>query len=115
MNKSDLVSRVSVQSGLSKRDATEAVEATIGAIQAAVAKGERVVLPGFGTFEARKRAARTARNPQTGAAIKVKATTVPAFKAGQGFKDAVGGKKAAAKAAPKKKTAAKAKAKTKKR
>lgn len=92
MNKSDLVSRVSAQAGLSKRDCDEAINATIDAITSAVAKGEKVTLPGFGTFEARKRAARTARNPQTGAAIKVAATTVPAFKAGQGFKQAVAGK-----------------------
>jgi DNA-binding protein HU-beta len=97
VNKADLVARVSAQTGLSRRDADEAVNATLDAITAAVAKGERVALPGFGTFEARKRAARTARNPQTGAAIKVAPTTVPAFKAGQGFKQAVAGRKGAKK------------------
>lgn len=110
MNKSDLISRVSADADLSKREATEAVDAVLGAIQGAVSKGDKVTLPGFGTFEARKRSARTARNPQTGETIKVKATTVPAFKAGQAFKDAVSGKsKSAAKAKPK------AKAKAKKR
>lgn len=114
MNKSDLVTRVSVDAGISKREAGEAVDSVLGAVQRAVAKGEKVTLPGFGTFEKRKRAARTARNPQTGTTIKVPATSVPAFKPGQGFKDTVGGKKkkAAPKAAAKKKTT---KAKAKKR
>jgi DNA-binding protein HU-beta len=114
LNKSDLVSRVSIDANLSKRDAEEAINATIAAITGAVAKGEKVGIPGFGTFERRKRAARTARNPQTGATIKVAATSVPAFKAGQGFKEAVSGKKAggakkatAKKAAPKKSAAKK--------
>ena len=93
MNKTDLIARVSADAGISKREANEAVDAVLGAIQGAVAKGQNVTLPGFGTFEARKRAARTARNPQTGEAIQVKATTVPAFKAGQGFKTAVAKKK----------------------
>ncbi len=90
MNKGDLISRVSVDTGLSKRDATDAVEAIFGAVQTAVARGEKVSIPGFGTFEARNRGARTGRNPQTGETIKVKATTVPAFKAAQAFKTAVG-------------------------
>lgn len=94
MNKSDLISRVSMDAGISKREATQAVDALLGAVQGAVAKGDKVTLPGFGTFEKRNRAARTARNPQTGAAIKVPATSVPAFKAGQAFKQAVAGKRA---------------------
>lgn len=110
MNKSELISRVSNEAGISKREATEAVDAVLGAITSSVAKGDKVTLPGFGTFERRKRAARTARNPQTGATIKVAATNAPAFKAGQAFKEAVSGKKkTAAKGKPK------AKAKAKKR
>jgi DNA-binding protein HU-beta len=89
VNKADLVARVAAQTGLSRRNADEAVNATLASITAAVSKGERVSLPGFGTFEARRRSARTARNPQTGAVVKVGATTVPAFRAGQGFKQAV--------------------------
>ena len=117
MNKSDLVSRVSIDANLSKRDAEEALNGIIAAITGAVAKGEKVGIPGFGTFERRKRAARTARNPQTGATIKVAATSVPAFKAGQGFKEAVSGKKKAAakKPAAKKKAAPKKAAAKKKR
>ncbi len=93
MNKGDLVSRVSVDTGLSKRDATEVVEAVFGAVQTAVSRGEKVSIPGFGTFEARNRGARTGRNPQTGEEIKIKATKVPAFKPGTGFKDFVSGGK----------------------
>ena len=113
MNKSDLISRVSVDANLSKRDAAAAVDSLLDAITGAVARGDRVSIPGFGTFERRNRAARTARNPQTGETIKVKASKVPAFKAGQGFKDSVSGKsKSASKPAAKK---AKPKAKSKKR
>ena len=108
MNKSDLVSRVSIDAGLSKREATGAVDAVLGAIRSSVAKGDKVSLPGFGTFERRKRAARTARNPQTGATIKVAATSVPAFRPGAEFKAAVSGK-GKAKAKPKAKAAAKMK------
>ncbi|HVL80829.1 MAG TPA: HU family DNA-binding protein [Actinomycetota bacterium] len=115
MNKSDLISRVSMDANLSRRDATSAVESLLNAIQGAVARGDRVSIPGFGTFERRNRAARTARNPQTGETIKVKASKVPAFKAGQGFKDTVSGtkKSAGGKAAPKKAAKPKAKAKAK--
>jgi DNA-binding protein HU-beta len=96
MNKQDLVAQISAQLELSKREAGDAVDAVFDSIARAVSKGEKVSIPGFGSFEKRKRAARTARNPQTGAAIKVPATSVPAFKAGKEFKESVAGKKKAA-------------------
>jgi DNA-binding protein HU-beta len=106
MNKQELVEQVSKALELSKREATEALDTVIESIKRAVAKGEKVSLPGFGSFEKRHRGARTARNPQTGAAIKVAATSVPAFKAGKEFKEQVAGKKkAAAKSGAKKKSA----------
>jgi DNA-binding protein HU-beta len=89
MNKSELVEAVASSTGESKATAEKAVNATLEAIVGAVAGGDKVQLTGFGTFEPRDRAARTARNPQTGAEIQVAATTVPAFKAGKSFKDAV--------------------------
>ena len=89
MNKSELVDAVIEKTGWSRREAEEALKAVLDTVTDAVASGERVTLPGFGTFEKRDRAARTARNPQTGEAIKVKKTSVPAFKAGSGFKSYV--------------------------
>jgi DNA-binding protein HU-beta len=97
MNKADLVAQVSIQLDVSKRVATEAVDAVFDAVQRAVAKGDKVSLPGFGTFEKRLRAPRTARNPQTGQTIKVPATSVPAFRAARDFKSAVAGKRRRAK------------------
>lgn len=93
MNKGDLIGHVADAVGLTKKDSQAAVDATLEHIVKAVSKGDSVALPGFGTFLGRERAARDGRNPQTGAAIKIKAATVPAFKAGQGFKDAVNGSK----------------------
>ena len=69
MNKEELVKEIAKSAKLSQKDAAEALEATMATIQTAVAKGQKVTLVGFGTFEPRKRAARTGRNPQTGAAI----------------------------------------------
>ena len=89
MNKSDLVAKVADKAGLSKKDAEAAVAATFDAIKGALKKGDKVQLIGFGTFEVRKRNARTGRNPQTGKEIKIKASKVPAFKAGAALKDAV--------------------------
>jgi DNA-binding protein HU-beta len=107
MNKVDLVSRVANVTGDTKSKVGEIVEATFGALQQALAKGDKVSIPGFGTFSARARKARTARNPRTGAAVKVPATKVPAFKAAQGLKEIVSGKaKPARKASAKKKPAA---------
>ena len=89
MNKRELVEVIAKDAGLSKKDAENALKSFIDNVEKSVKKGESVQIIGFGTFEARKRAARTARNPQTGETIKIKATRVPAFKPGKAFKDAV--------------------------
>ena len=78
---------------MTKKDSEKAVGAFIETVKATVAKKQKVQLIGFGTFEPRVRAARTGKNPRTGAAIKIAKATVPAFKAGKGFKDAVNKKK----------------------
>jgi DNA-binding protein HU-beta len=93
MNKGDLVAEVSEVADVSRRVANEAVDAILDAITRAVARGDKVVLSGFGSFEKRLRAPRTARNPQTGEAIKVPATSVAVFRPGQDFKESVAGKK----------------------
>ena len=80
MNKDELVKEIAKKAILS---------ATLEVIEKTVAKGKKVTLVGFGTFEARKRAARTGRNPQTGAELKIAAKTVPAFSAGKKFKELV--------------------------
>ena len=92
MNKSGLIDIVTVKLG-DRRAASEAVEAVVDAITRSVAKGEKVGITGFGVFEKVERAPRTARNPTTGAAVKLKRTTVPRFRPGQGFKDIVSGAK----------------------
>ena len=89
MNKAELIESAAEASGLSKGEAGKAVEAALEAIVKAVARGEKVAISGFGNFERRERAARTGRNPQTGAEIKVAASKAPAFKPGKAFKDAV--------------------------
>ena len=89
MNKADFVSAVADAAGCSKADAAKTVEAGIEVIKKALKKGDTVAIVGFGTFAVRKRSARTGRNPQTGATIKIKASKVPAFKAGKALKDAV--------------------------
>ena len=89
MNKNDLISAVADSSGLSRSDATKAVEGVFDAISAALAKGDEVRLVGFGTFATAKRKASTGRNPRTGEAMTIKASTQPKFKAGKGLKDAV--------------------------
>ena len=89
MNKADLIDAVAAAADLSKVAATRAVDAMLSGIVDALKKGEQVALVGFGTFEVRERAARTGRNPQTGAAIDIKAAKAPAFKAGKALKDAV--------------------------
>jgi DNA-binding protein HU-beta len=99
VNKSELIEAVAGRLGEGRSAATKAVDAVFDEIQRAVSKGERVALTGFGVFEKRDRAARIARNPATGATVKVKKTSVPAFRAGQGFKDVVSGAKKMAKVA----------------
>lgn len=92
MNKSDLIDRVAEATGEAKTRISEIVDITIDTVQGALVKGEKVTIPGFGTFQARARKARTGRNPRTGASVKIPATTIPAFKAGQTLKDLVSGK-----------------------
>ena len=89
MTKKDLINAVSETSDVSKKDAAAVIGAVFAAITDSVANGDSVQLVGFGTFEARKRDARTGCNPHTGEAINISAATVPAFKAGKAFKDAV--------------------------
>ncbi|CAN5674982.1 MAG: HU family DNA-binding protein [Actinomycetota bacterium] len=93
MNKGDLVDVVAKNTGESKRLVGDVLDELVTQVQKTVKKGEKVTLPGFGTFERRARSARTARNPQTGEPIKIKATKVPAFKPGASFKTYVSGKK----------------------
>jgi len=88
-NKQDIVAAVAKAADLTKKDAEKAVNAFTDAVKAELKKGGKVQLIGFGTFETRKRAAREGRNPQTGKALKIPATTVPAFKAGKALKDVV--------------------------
>ena len=89
MTKMDLIETVAGKVGLTKADAGRAVDALLDAVSAALAKGEKVTVTGFGTFEVRQRAARMGRNPQTGAPLHIAASKSPAFKAGKGLKDAV--------------------------
>ena len=88
MNKTDLVNAV-VATGLKKKEAEAAVAAVFGAIEGALAKGDKVQLIGFGTFEVRERAAKEGRNPRTGETIKIEASKVPAFKSGAALKNSV--------------------------
>ena len=89
MKKSELVAVMAEKAGLKKVDAEKALNAFVDAVTEALAKGDKISLVGFGSFETKKRAARTGKNPQTGAEIKIAASTVPAFNAGRGLKDAV--------------------------
>ena len=89
MNREELITEISQNAKVTKKVASEVLTATIDAIQTTVKKGDKVTLVGFGTFESRKRAARTGRNPQTGKEIKIAAKTVPAFSAGKKFKELV--------------------------
>ena len=91
MKKQDLINKVAEEVGVSKKEAATVVNCALESIVAAVAAGEKVQFVGFGTFESKTRAARAGLNPQTGEAIQIAATTVPVFKAGKEFKDAVKG------------------------
>jgi DNA-binding protein HU-beta len=89
MNKGDLIESVANQSGLTKADAGRAVDAVLDAITGSLMQGNKVTLPGFGTFSTSKRAARSGRNPSTGETIKIKAKTIAKFKPGSKLTDAV--------------------------
>ena len=111
VNKAELIDRLALRLDITKKAAGEAVEAIVDEITKSVAKGDKVGISGFGVFEKADRAARVGRNPQTGATVKIKATSVPKFRAGAEFKLTVAGKR---KAAPAKKAAPAAKATAKK-
>lgn len=89
MNKQELIENIAVSADITKAAAGRALDSVIESIANSLKNGDSVVLVGFGTFSVRKRAARTGRNPQTGAEIQIKAANVPAFKAGKALKDAV--------------------------
>ena len=105
MNRKELVDAIQKHTMVSRTDVDKVLGSLIQHTQVAVKKGDRVSLVGFGTFERQDRKARTARNPRSGAPVKVKATKVPRFRAGQGFKDVVAGKATAPKLTPVKSTA----------
>ncbi|HEY7102011.1 MAG TPA: HU family DNA-binding protein [Mycobacteriales bacterium] len=100
MNKAQLVEALSTRLGEDKKRTAATVEAFLDTVYRTVQKGEKVALTGFGVFEKRDRAARTARNPATGEKVRVKKTSVPAFRAGQEFKNVVNGSKKLPKIAP---------------
>ncbi|HHQ4716264.1 TPA: nucleoid-associated protein HU-beta [Aeromonas veronii] len=89
MNKSQLIDKIADGADISKAAAGRALDAFIDAVGEALKEGDQVALVGFGTFAVRERAARSGRNPQTGATIGIAAGKVPAFKAGKALKDAV--------------------------
>lgn len=89
MNKTELIAAVAAKAGLSKKDAEKALNATLDTITAALVKGDKVQLVGFGSFETKTREARTGRNPRTGENIEIAASRLPAFKAGKALKDKV--------------------------
>ena len=89
MNKAELIAVVAEKAGLSKKDTEKATNALIDAITDALQNGDKVQLVGFGGFEVKKRAARMGRNPKTKEQINIPASSVPVFKAGKAFKDAI--------------------------
>lgn len=93
MNKAELIKAVEERLGSGAKSAKDAVDQVVDIIMREVAKGEKVAISGFGVFEKRRRGPRTARNPKTGAAVKVKARSVPSFRAGTPFKEVVSGAK----------------------
>jgi DNA-binding protein HU-beta len=117
VNKAELIDALSARLSADKRAAAQALDAVLTEIQNIVTKGEKVAITGFGVFEKKVRAARTARNPRTGEAVKVKKTSVPAFRPGAGFRELVASGKvpkvaAAKKTVSKSAAASKAAAKT---
>lgn len=91
MNKTELVAAVAEKTGMTKAAAAEAVNALLDTVTNTLAAGKDIAMPGFGTFTVRERAARTGRNPQTGAEMQIAASKAPAFKPGKTLKDAVNG------------------------
>lgn len=89
MNKTELIDHIARQADISKAAAGRALDAVVSGIRTSLKKGASVTLVGFGTFAVSKRAARTGRNPRTGAAIKIKAARVPKFRPGKGLKDSL--------------------------
>ncbi|MBN1172934.1 MAG: HU family DNA-binding protein, partial [Micromonosporaceae bacterium] len=107
MNKAELIEALAARLG-DKKQAAAALDAVLAEIQVAVTRGDKVAITGFGVFEKRVRAARTARNPRTGEPVKVKKTSIPAFRAGMGFREMVAIGKAPKSAAARKTVAKKA-------
>jgi len=89
VNKSELIDAIADSADISKAAAGRALDAAVEAVKKALKKGDMVTLVGFGSIYVGKRAARTGRNPRTGASIKIKAAKVPKFRAGKGLKDAI--------------------------
>ena len=89
MNKSELIAALAGKAELSKKDAEKVLGTFVDTVSESLAKGEKIQLIGFGTFEVKKRPARTARNPRTGAEIKIAASKAPAFKSGKALKEKV--------------------------
>ena len=87
MNKSELIEAIASKAGLSKADATKALEATISAVTNSLQQGQSVTIVGFGTFMVRESKARMGRNPRTGESIQINASKRPSFKAGKALKD----------------------------
>jgi DNA-binding protein HU-beta len=89
MNKADLIAQVAEKSDMTKKDSEKVVSAVFDTIEEALARGDKIQLVGFGTFEVRERAARKGRNPQTGEEIEIAAARVPVFKAGKSLREIV--------------------------
>lgn len=89
LTKTELIAKLAEKTDLNKKNAGAALDAAVDVIAEALIAGDKVIIPGFGTFEVRERAARKGRNPQTGEAMEIEAAKVPAFKAGKTLKDAV--------------------------
>ena len=89
MNKTELIAAIAEKTNLTKKDSELALTAALEAITEALVEGDKVQLIGFGSFETKKREAREARNPRTGASVKIAACKAPAFKAGKALKDVV--------------------------
>lgn len=89
MNKKELIIAIATETGLSKKDTEATLNSFVDVVSNALSKKDKVQLIGFGTFETRNRSARTGRNPQTGEELKIKASTVPAFKPGKSLKEKV--------------------------